>query len=358
MINFLKGLFANENLTSTISIQRTSSGITTRKLNRNSSESFCCINTFDKDRPYSFRRKSCQQEDETKSRSSSNTTTETNDLDEYALNMNECTSIVRRSNPIRFSRKLALNRIIAHNQSNLDNSSTNLSHQNLMEASYLLDFLNKGLEQSRELPRSNMNAVSSVELNNLLSIETTRKDSTPIPITIQASPNSSLKRHSSVGCLQSKTKQTVKELDKNDNCSDKHSQETICYQGMNSNSNLDSIYYNENENKVDSISSRVTLRRSSSTSECDLTCNIKVNYRNRREIASAVLHEETNNGNNEAIADVNESTGLQSREQSKSSSRLSGLKKLGTLYKTFEDDDFNVTRLKRNTINNSNQNFK
>ena len=65
----------------------------------------------------------------------------------------------------------------------------------------LLDFLNKGLEENRELPlnsnsRSNSNTVSNVELN---------KNETTAIITDSLASHISLKRHSSVGCLDSST---------------------------------------------------------------------------------------------------------------------------------------------------------
>lgn len=276
--------------------------------------------------------------------------TDSNDLDEYAT-YNEC-NLIRRSNPVRMSRKLALNRIIT--QSNVSNSAANLSHQNLMEASYLLDFLNKGLEQNgRELPnsRASLNTASNVELNKTLiySNENNDLNENPNELTKSISPTSFLKRHSSAGCLDSNLK--LKLISDKTDADDKVSQETICYQGMSSSNNLDS-YFNETQINLDS---KVILRRSSSTSECDLICN-KFNFRNRREIASAVLHEESTNNN--SSCDLNESTLSQStRSQSKSSNRLSGLKKLGTLYKTFEDDDFNVSKNRKSIYKNDQSDY-
>ena len=76
---------------------------------------------------------------------------------------------------------------------------------------------------------------------------------------------------------------------------------------------------------------KVIMRRSSSNSETDLSN--KVSYKNRREINSVMV-----------LAEEAEDSNL-SRSQSKSSSRLSGLKKLGSLYKTFQDEiDYNPTR--------------
>ena len=144
-------------------MQRTSSNTSTsaaRKLNKNSFESSSSSFSFNMNQANNNNKIVTNQEDE-----HSTSASESNDLDDYATT-NEC-NLIKRSNPVRISRKLALNRIIAHSHSNVN---TNLSHQNLVEASYLLDFLNKGLEENRELPlnsnsRSNSNTVSNVELN-------------------------------------------------------------------------------------------------------------------------------------------------------------------------------------------------
>jgi len=278
-------------------------------------------------------KKVTNQEDE-----HSTSASESNDLDDYATT-NEC-NLIKRSNPVRISRKLALNRIIAHSHSNVN---TNLSHQNLVEASYLLDFLNKGLEENRELPlnsnsRSNSNTVSNVELN---------KNETTAIITDSLASHISLKRHSSVGCLDSSTiKNKLTESERNESNFDKLSQETLCFQEASSNCNLDSDTSN---NITTTTTIKVPLRRCSSTSECDLSYN-RLNFRNRREITSAVLHEEATNESETMYSD--ETT---TRSQSKSSTRLSGLKKLGSLYKTFEDDDF---KLKRTTTTTTISNIK
>jgi hypothetical protein len=278
-------------------------------------------------------KKVTNQEDE-----HSTSASESNDLDDYAT-VNEC-NLIKRSNPVRISRKLALNRIIAHSHSNVN---TNLSHQNLVEASYLLDFLNKGLEENRELPlnsnsRSNSNTVSNVELNkNVTTAITTDSPASLI----------SLKRHSSVGCLDSSTiKNKLTESERSESNFDKLSQETLCFQEASSNCNLDSDTSN---NITTTTTIKVPLRRCSSTSECDLSYN-RLNFRNRREITSAVLHEEATNESETMYSD--ETT---TRSQSKSSTRLSGLKKLGSLYKTFEDDDFKLKRT-TTTISNSKTN--
>lgn len=78
----------------------------------------------------------------------------------------------------------------------------------------------------------------------------------------------------------------------------------------------------------------VVLRRSQSTSEYDnnTTHYFKPLFRSRREIPTLGLSEEDS-----------ESQQVKLRNQSKSSNRLSGLKKLGSLYKTFEDDDINMS---------------
>lgn len=79
----------------------------------------------------------------------------------------------------------------------------------------------------------------------------------------------------------------------------------------------------------------VVLRRSQSTSEYDnnnATHYYKPLFRSRREIPTLGLSEEDS-----------ESQQVKLRNQSKSSNRLSGLKKLGSLYKTFEDDDINLS---------------
>ena len=71
----------------------------------------------------------------------------------------------------------------------------------------------------------------------------------------------------------------------------------------------------------------VVLRRSQSTSEYET--NYKPLFRGRRDIPSAAnLSEE-----------IDPESQVKLRNQSKSSNRLSGLKKLGSLYKTFEEDD-------------------
>lgn len=278
-------------------------------------------------------KKVTNQEDE-----HSTSASESNDLDDYAT-VNEC-NLIKRSNPVRISRKLALNRIIAHSHSNVN---TNLSHQNLVEASYLLDFLNKGLEENRELPfnsnsRSNSNTVSNVELN---------KNETTAIITDSPASLISLKRHLSVGCLDSSTiKNKLTESERSESNFDKLSQETLCFQEASSNCNLDS----DTSNNITTTTIKVPLRRCSSTSECDLSYN-RLNFRNRREITSAVLHEEATNESETMYSD--ETT---IRSQSKSSTRLSGLKKLGSLYKTFEDDDFKLKSTTTTTISNSKTN--
>ena len=101
----------------------------------------------------------------------------------------------------------------------------------------------------------------------------------------------------------------------------------------------------------------MTLRRSMSTTDVDLAAN---RFQHRRDIISAiVLPEEMTTANNaneneptvERQSSPHERCDTESgeysssatcqlqRSQSRSSSRLSGLKKLGSLYKTFKDDD-------------------
>ena len=181
------------------------------------------------------------------------------DLDEYA-SCNE-SSFMRRAN-IRHSRKTALNRT----SSNINAATNGGANQSTNESNHLLNFLNNGLEQNRELTsnRHGIVIMSNIDFNQPeLSAERSRNEPKPEP-----NP--------------------------------------------------------EKSDKTDDYSKPVTLRRAVSTSEADLA----LKYSNRREIISAALPEETSQGEE-----------AESRSQSRSSNRLSGLKKLGSLYKQFEDDD-------------------
>ena len=253
----------------------------------------------------------------------------TDDLDEYASN-NQA-SFTRRIS-IRKNRKLphstekrqSFNNVYVNSSSFLGAGSNIQPSQTASESNFLLSFLNNGLEHNREIS-SNRNGIF-------------------INIGDSSESQNNLESKNKIECQESTDKK-----------------------------NCDDLYYEDNtnvENEFDNFdtSKPVTLRRSQSTTEVDM---LNSKLQKRREIISAiVLTEEKEKQNGASQHEINNPkkascpndngiitidsqisadttvnnannsnfTQLQ-RCQSRSSNRLSGLKKLESLYKAFKDDD-------------------
>ena len=229
----------------------------------------------------------------------------------------EALSFVRRSS-LRLSRRAIPNRLfsLGYAEAGSNRSLSNIE-ANKTETSHLFNMLNKDFETNRELPtahRTSLLAMSSVELSEApqkSKFESTNHD--------QAT-TSSIKRHSSVGSLN--VQPSIDEIPRDSSIKESSLETTETASAE-----------QECENSI------VTLRRSSSISEVDL--NAKFNFRRRREITSAILPEESTEESQERI-------------QSRSSCRLSGLKKLGSLYKTFEEDEYTFNSRQKPTNSGNN----
>jgi hypothetical protein len=290
-----------------------------------------------------------------------------NELDDEA-------TLLRRSNT-RLSRRSSF-------KFNNSNTSNNAPPKN--ETANLFNFLNSGLEQSRELPslRNSMTSSSNTDINKPSSSSTSSTNSTYTRDTNayrnnnekpQIEPTISLaniKRYSSTGSLNTINRQStgseqnsIQEIpeenieshqiptinivkassfdNKPTQIDNKPVNTNFISSGTTSLDNFVKIT-NKKVNESEGIVFPITLRRSMSTTQAD-----NLQYKNRREISSEVLSEETteakpsiklsshieNSLSNSTIRSVSPT------QQLKTTNRLSGLKKLGSLYKTFEDDD-------------------
>ena len=268
-------------------------------------------------------------------------------------NMNELddeANLLRRSNT-RLSRRSSF-------KFNNQNTSNNILPK--AETTNLFNFLNSGLEQSRELPTLKNMAASINDINNpSVNLTITSKDTN---MKHQTDSLVNIKRYSSTGCLNTinySSKQLsntseqknnpirgipeeasdnstniIKPItsDKNTNLEEKSVNKNSVNSGV---TTLDSLASSKNDAN-DGIVFPITLRRSLSTTQADQAHNQK-----RRENFPATLLEEKEL-NNEIQKENSLSTNalnLSMNTQLKSSNRLSGLKKLGSLYKTFEEDN-------------------
>lgn len=245
---------------------------------------------------------------------------------------------------------------------------TNLNNGQKSETNQLMSFLTNGLEESRELPSfKNLLTSSNSDLNNKENNNSFRNSpKTQIENLLSPLAVANIKRYSSTGNLNTvnspfpspvieKSKFSILE-------SPEESHESISNEIKPSTSFRK--YQNEKTINTNTVASGITmlekpsdkierivepdseklypvmLRRSSSTTEVD-----QVYYKARKEIASEVLPEDVNSNSyterkvqKESYPNhiVNDTNNIDS--QLKSANRLHGLKKLGSLYKTFEDE--------------------
>ena len=297
-----------------------------------------------------------------------------NELDDEA-------NLLKRSNT-RLSRKLSFK---------INNQNTSNSSLQKTETANLFNFLNSGLDQSRELPSEQK--VKNSEINKPLSTNSTShvsRDPNLFKFTgegnLKIQPDistislSNIKRYSSTGSLNTlnnnnngsirqiatselNSHSSIKEIpeETNEVTSSNIVKSNILEQkpsviekvnknfvntGVTTISKIESSSSlkpsqidNDNKNTNTEVVFPITLRRSMSTTQADQAIN-----KTRRDMFSAALSEETENRNTES----QKTASTQNTQSSKPSNRLSGLKKLGSLYKTFEDDD--VSLPKRDSI--------
>ena len=252
----------------------------------------------------------------------------------------------------------------------VNNQTTSNNSLQKTETANLFNFLNSGLEQSRELPteliikNNDVNKPSLANSSSNISKENSFKYIGEGNLKVQNDTSSvllsNIKRYSSTGSLNTLNNSSNRQITSNEqinyssiqeipeettneiilsnnNIVKSNTLEQQKSQDVEKSVNKNFVYTgittldNHSNKKIDNNSEIVfpiSLRRSMSTTQADQMISKK-----KREMYSAALNEEKEQNKHSDLENFS------SNAQLKSSNRLSGLKKLGTLYKTFEDDE-------------------